>query len=508
MPHRADPAPSRRRLGATSAPSVHRHLRAAGAPPVLTDGASPKPSPLREIEGIVSDFAEATTVRAASEPAYRRALALTASSRPRILAERIARISFAADLIAALMPELAYQKERLRVMVDRLDASAKLPRLILGREVLGSPQLFQLRPAEAVQAALSVVLAFAPARAAAIWQRTANGTVTLLASAGEAGALPAESETLAAAAVGGRPVTARIDGDLAVAEIRRPGTAPAALVVFGEDVLAPGRRLLLEAAQPCLALALGNQRVDAVPVTGAGASAPHPPRHGQLEPQEVAEAVKRRLTRLRFDLHDGPQQDVFMLAEDLRQFRVRLEDVLDGREGREQLLGGVDDLEARLVALDGDLRRLSASAESPFLQPAALPDALTGVAEAFATRTGIAPTLEMSGDLTHLTDSQHITLLALIREALSNVREHAEARHVSVVVSAQADGLTASVVDDGRGFEPETTLIDAARGGHLGLVSMHERVRMLGGRTEINSRPGGPTVISVTLPVIGAAAIG
>jgi two-component sensor histidine kinase len=504
MPQTVDTASGRRRTRARSTPTPHRNRRAAGAPLVL-DGASSKPASLHEIERIVSDFAEAATVRAASEPAYRRALALTASSRPPVVAQRLARIGFAAHLIAALTPDLPCQGGCLRVMVDRLDTSANLPRLILGREVVRAPQLFQLPPAKAVEAALSLVLAFAPARAAAIWQRTADGSVTMVASAGEAGALPAEAETMATAAIDGRPVTAPIDGDLAVAEVGSEGTAPAALVVFGEDVLAPGRRLLLEAAQPCLALALAKPQAGTVPVTGA--CAPHPSDHGQLEGQEVVAAVKRRLTRLRFDLHDGPQQDVLMLAEDLRQLRLRLQEVLGQHERRDCLLGGIDDLEARLVALDGDLRRLSASTESPFLQPAALPDALAGIAAAFTARTGIEPTLEMNGDLTQLTDSQQITLLALIREALSNVREHAEAQHVSVVVSACEDGLTASVVDDGRGFDPETALVQAARGGHLGLVSMHERVRMLGGRTEINSRPGGPTVISVTLPAFGAAEI-
>jgi signal transduction histidine kinase len=68
------------------------------------------------------------------------------------------------------------------------------------------------------------------------------------------------------------------------------------------------------------------------------------------------------------------------------------------------------------------------------------------------------------------------------------------------VIDAHAGGVNAEVVDDGRGFDPETTLVRAARDGHLGLVGMHERVRMLGGVTHIDSRPGGPTVISVTLP--------
>lgn len=503
MPQLADTT-SHRRAGAVPPPPPQGYRRAAGAALVLAGGAPSKPSPLHEIECIVSDFAEAATVREASDRAYRRALALSASSKPRVLAERIARIGFAADLIAALAPDLVCERDGLRVLVDRLVAAVKLPRLILGREVLRAPQLLQLPPEAAMETALSLILAFGPARAAAIWQRIADGSVRLLASVGEAETLPAESERLATAAIDGRPGTARIDGDLTVADICGERTEPAALVVFGEDVLAPGRRLLLEAARPCLALALANLRAGPAPVTPGLAQPPDP---GQVEEREVVAGAKRRLTRLRFDLHDGPQQDVLMLAEDLRQFRLRLEDVLDGHEGRERLLGGVDDLEARLVALDGDLRRLSASAESPFLQPAALPEALRRVAEAFTARTGIKPALEMSGDLSQLTDSQKIALLALVREALSNVREHAAARHVSVVVSADEDGLTACVIDDGRGFEPETALVQAARGGHLGLVGMHERVRMLGGRTEINSRPGGPTVISVNLPAVGAAAI-
>lgn len=65
----------------------------------------------------------------------------------------------------------------------------------------------------------------------------------------------------------------------------------------------------------------------------------------------------------------------------------------------------------------------------------------------------------------------------------------------------EAAGAVAQVTDDGKGFDPDTTLVRAAREGHLGLVGMHERMRMLGGRTHIESRPGGPTtIISVRLP--------
>jgi signal transduction histidine kinase len=99
-----------------------------------------------------------------------------------------------------------------------------------------------------------------------------------------------------------------------------------------------------------------------------------------------------------------------------------------------------------------------------------------------------------------LTDSQQITLVALIREALSNVRKHSEASSVKITVTASPTAVEAQVIDDGRGFDLESTLVRAARAGRLGLVGMHERVRMLGGLTRIESRKGGPTVISATLP--------
>ena len=99
-----------------------------------------------------------------------------------------------------------------------------------------------------------------------------------------------------------------------------------------------------------------------------------------------------------------------------------------------------------------------------------------------------------------LTDSQQIALLALIREGLNNVHKHSGAHGVTITIAAHAEGVDAVITDDGRGFDPEKTLVRAAREGHLGVVGIHERVRMLGGRARIESRPGGPTVISVSLP--------
>ena len=60
-------------------------------------------------------------------------------------------------------------------------------------------------------------------------------------------------------------------------------------------------------------------------------------------------------------------------------------------------------------------------------------------------------------------------------------------------------GVQAKVVDDGRGFDLESTLMGAARQGRIGLLAMNERVRLRGGQCRIESRPGGPTTVSVAL---------
>jgi two-component system sensor histidine kinase UhpB len=210
-------------------------------------------------------------------------------------------------------------------------------------------------------------------------------------------------------------------------------------------------------------------------------------------------ALERRLARLRFDLHDGPQQEIHLLAQDLRLFREQLAPMLATHPDRARALGRLDDLEAQLIALDADLRRLTSSSRSPLTGPS-LTDGLLRVAAGFTQRTGIVPDTEITGETESLTDSQQIALLSLVHQALANVRQHSDAEHVTITLTADEDAIVVRVLDDGGGFAPDVAGPRAAQAGHLGLVGMRERMRMLGGHTEIRSAPGGPTVVAATLP--------
>lgn len=214
----------------------------------------------------------------------------------------------------------------------------------------------------------------------------------------------------------------------------------------------------------------------------------------------LLDANERRFLRLGFDLHDGALQHVAVAAMDARLLGDRLSAELAGTEQMEPALGAVGDFEATLAAVDRELRELAHSYGSPSVLTQPLGDALRAEAEFFGRQTGARLALDLEGDFTALTQSQQITVLRFMQSALGNVRQHSRARGVQVKVACDEKGIHASVRDDGQGFDVEQTLARAAASGHLGLVSMAERIRLLSGEFRVDSRPGGPTTISMRLP--------
>ncbi len=397
----------------------------------------------------------------------------------------LAVIAFASELFCGAVVDFAAHPAAAERFIGQFERITGLGRVALGREVLRWPQLPMLVTDVAIEVQLAVVRAFTRADSVSLWAQWPSGELKCVSHAGslDAGAGPARESAVVLLQRKG-PGLVELGSALGI-RLDRWQNEPAALIADDVPAVEDHRLVLLEAAAP--ALAAVNERAELL---------------AQADPsgEAMPTSLERRLARLRFDLHDGPQQDVHLLANDLALFREQLLPIVAKDVNFARIVGRLDDLAAQLVALDGDLRRLSSSVQSPFLPPGTLEDALRELTDGFAARTGVQPQSELNGDFSQLTESQQITLLALIREALSNVREHSDARHVTIAISSDTHGVQARVIDDGRGFEPETALLRAARDGHLGLVGMHERVRMLGGQTQIESRAGGPTVISVSLP--------
>jgi signal transduction histidine kinase len=87
-------------------------------------------------------------------------------------------------------------------------------------------------------------------------------------------------------------------------------------------------------------------------------------------------------------------------------------------------------------------------------------------------------------------------LLRVLQEALTNARRHSGAREVLVSLRVEDDDLLAEVSDDGRGFDPQTA-------AGIGLKSMRERAAALGGKIEVESKPGEGTRVRLRASVRG-----
>jgi signal transduction histidine kinase len=312
---------------------------------------------------------------------------------------------------------------------------------------------------DAIGSALRVLLGVSGAESVSLW---GTGPEALAA----AGAPEADEHGLRQAAGALLDGEAPTDDTPLSATVIELGDGQRAALLARDPASAPGAHdPLLRAARSSLSGLLRRRVADAP----------------AIERRAEAAAAERRLARLRFDLHE------------------QLEPMLADHPDRDRAVGRLDDLEAQLVALDRDLRRLATSLRSPLLSDS-LAQALAQVAEAYTARTGVVPHTKLSGDVDSLTDSQQIALLSVVREALANARQHSRADRVAITIDAGEDAITVQVSDDGAGFDPAVTAPRAAAGGHLGLVGMRERMRMLGGRTEISSTPGNGTVVSAELP--------
>jgi two-component system, NarL family, sensor histidine kinase UhpB len=111
----------------------------------------------------------------------------------------------------------------------------------------------------------------------------------------------------------------------------------------------------------------------------------------------------------------------------------------------------------------------------------------------FGDRTGIHSTFRRHGSVPPLGDEEQLVIYRVTQESLSNVAQHAAARHVDVDLSFVGRTVL-RVSDDGCGFRPST-----AGRARLGLSGMRERALLAGGRLEVFSAPGAGTTIELTM---------
>ena len=400
----------------------------------------------------------------------------------------LASVWYAARAIVELGAALELDDADVRGAAAVVAEASALPlaaaRYALFREIARDPKLLELPPLLAVEIVLGALIGFGVLADVTLWVRTQNGLDCIL-TLGSAERPSRRVRAEAKATLRQRSRLSLLGGSqLRSAPVLRFGEAYAAIVGRVGSLEQPVADAYLAEAAASLGPAIERELLL---------------EHSAAREQAVLASSERRLMRLGFDLHDGPIQDVLALGADVRLLQEQVYPfVLETH--REQAYGRFDDLSARLVELDRQLREIAHSLETKSVVSRPLGEILHREVDSFSERSGIQAELEIRGDPDSLSSAQRITVFRAIQEALNNVREHAGATSVSVRVRARRSAIELQIVDDGVGFEVERALAKAAQRGRLGLVGIGERARMVGGTFEVESRPGGPTTLKLTLP--------
>jgi signal transduction histidine kinase len=400
---------------------------------------------------------------------------------------RLASVDYAAEAVVILSAEGILEASDAQAAVDGLAAASGMrveaARLELYQRAVSSEQLIELPPLVGAGIQLRLLDFLGVADDVSLWRRAPSGSIDCLINVGDQ---PPSRRMRAEAKAALRPRTVRLVSRASVrsARIRRLGRFYAAIVAR-----VPSHRQRIADAYLEVAGA----------AVGAVLDREHLLERNAAHEQALVSASERRLMRLGFDLHDGPVQDVLALAGELSMLRDQAYPfVLESH--RELVAGRFDDVLLRLRDVDRQLREIAHSLESRSVVSRPLGEILHRETEAFEERTGISVQLEIRGDAESLSSAQRVAVFRAIQEALSNVREHSGASRVEIAVRARRSSIEVRVRDDGAGFEVERALARAAQRGRLGLVGIGERVRMLGGTFEVESAPGGPTVLTFSLP--------
>jgi signal transduction histidine kinase len=197
------------------------------------------------------------------------------------------------------------------------------------------------------------------------------------------------------------------------------------------------------------------------------------------------------------DLHDSTGQDLVALATMLGQ----LSGLTPSKERKKRLL--ISECNALAEKCIREVRTLSYMLHPPVLDHAGLEDAIRDYAKGFNNRTGIRVELELSPRVGRMAREIELALFRVVQESLTNIHRHSGSNRAKIRMYRNS-GLKLEITDIGRGLSTSEQRGKEEPGFELGvgIPSMHERVKLIGGRLEIESTSHGTTV-RVTIPFGG-----
>lgn len=217
----------------------------------------------------------------------------------------------------------------------------------------------------------------------------------------------------------------------------------------------------------------------------------------QLMALKIIKAQEEERRRVAREIHDGPAQsmsNVVMKAEICE--RLVEKDPVKAKSQLRMLKSIVRNTLQDVRRIIYDLRPMS-------LDDLGLIPTLQRHIAAYQEESDTAVIFKTKGFYKDLKPIVSLTVFRLVQEAINNIKKHADAKNVKIDMEFSDQKLILNISDDGKGFDVSVINIkNHDINGGFGLLSMKERVELLGGKFEISSAVGKGTVINITVPLI------
>jgi signal transduction histidine kinase len=224
-------------------------------------------------------------------------------------------------------------------------------------------------------------------------------------------------------------------------------------------------------------------------------------KHGQDLQQLSARLIRAQedeRKRISYELHDEMGQILTAIT-----FNLAAIDNDIARNSTNLAEEKLKDTQTMVESLMAQVRSLALELRPTMLQDLGLVPTIRWYVNTLTKRRGITIQLKTHNVDGRFSEDVETALYRIIQEALTNISRHSEASHVHLNLSCQDSNISATIEDNGIGFEVDQILTFASEGKGVGLVAIQERVAALDGRFDIHSAPGLGTRLSVRLPILG-----
>ncbi len=202
----------------------------------------------------------------------------------------------------------------------------------------------------------------------------------------------------------------------------------------------------------------------------------------------VQEDERKRISR---DLHD-------VIGQRLTAVSLNLEAVKSGSFTDKELGKKIEDSSNLVQNTIKDVQEFSFSLRPMILDDLGLTPAMQIFAKNYSIRTGIKVDIKGEKFLDGIDSDIKIVLYRVFQEGLTNVAKHAKAKNIYISFTTELNGIKMFIIDDGIGMKKSRKRKGKKEG--LGLLSMEERLNIIGGSIDINFNYKKGTKLVITTP--------